>query len=51
VRALFARDPFPAAPPRFTRCALFHFVFADAEQRARGVYWQRTFVAVHSQGP
>lgn len=51
VRALFARDPFPAAPPRFTRCALFHFAFADAEQRARGVYWQRTFVAVHTQGP
>ena len=42
VRALFAEDPFPDAPPRYLRTRIAPYRFAPfAELRARGSWWTR----------
>ena len=42
VAPLFARDPFPATPPRFVRVAIYRYRFTDvATRRATGAWWQR----------
>src|SRR6266704_1571300 len=42
VAPLFARDPFPAPPPRFVRVAIYRYRFTDvATRRATGAWWQR----------
>jgi hypothetical protein len=45
VRPLFSRDPFPDAPPRFVRVAVYRYRFTDrATRRATGAWWQREFL-------
>jgi predicted DCC family thiol-disulfide oxidoreductase YuxK len=42
VRALLARDPFGATPPRFVRATLYDYRFSTAaERRADGAWWVR----------
>ncbi len=42
VASLFARDPFPATPPRFVRVAIYRYRFTDvATRHATGAWWQR----------
>jgi hypothetical protein len=42
VVSLFARDPFPATPPRFVRIAVYRYRFTDiATRAATGAWWQR----------
>lgn len=42
VRALFAEDPFPDAPPRYLRARLFHYRFTSwGEGRRTGAWWTR----------
>ncbi len=42
VAPLFARDPFPATPPRFVRVAIYRYRFTDvATRHATGAWWQR----------
>jgi len=42
VRALFAEDPFPDAPPRYLRTRIAPYRFAPfADWRARGAWWTR----------
>ena len=42
VAPLFARDPFPDAPPAFLRVAIYRYRFTDvATRRASGAYWAR----------
>src|SRR5262249_38775365 len=42
VAPLFARDPFPAPPPRFLRLAVYRYRFSDAATRAAtGAWWTR----------
>src|SRR5690606_23274642 len=44
VRPLFAKDPFPTAPPRFLRVAVYRFRFTDrATRAATGAWWERSF--------
>lgn len=48
VRALFAEAPFEDRPPRFVRAALFLFSFAPPGERAKGTWWRRQLVGVHT---
>jgi lipase maturation factor 1 len=42
VAPLFARDPFPATPPRFVRVAVYRYRFTDfATRAATGAWWRR----------
>src|SRR4029077_12926131 len=42
VAPLFARNPFPDAPPRLVRIAVYRYRFTDAATRARaGAWWTR----------
>ena len=42
VLGLLARNPFPAAPPRFVRARLWDYRFSDpAERRRTGAWWTR----------
>jgi len=42
VAPLFARNPFPDAPPRLVRIAVYRYRFSDAATRARtGAWWTR----------
>ena len=42
VASLFARDPFPVAPPKRLRVALYRYRFSDAAtRRASGAWWTR----------
>ncbi len=42
VAPLFARNPFPNAPPRLVRVAVYRYRFTDAATRARsGAWWSR----------
>jgi hypothetical protein len=42
VLALFARNPFPGAPPRFVRAVLYDYRMTDVDTRHRtGRYWER----------
>ena len=46
VLALLAEDPFPTAPPKFLRIALYQYRFTDAKERlATGNWWHRDIVA------
>jgi lipase maturation factor len=41
VLALFAENPFPAAPPLAVRATIAPYRFAPADERARGLWWRR----------
>jgi len=42
VLALFARNPFPAAPPRWIRASMYQYRFTSrAERNATGAWWKR----------
>jgi predicted DCC family thiol-disulfide oxidoreductase YuxK len=42
VIALFERDPFPEAPPRFIRATLYRYRFTNSEERRQtGAWWKR----------
>jgi predicted DCC family thiol-disulfide oxidoreductase YuxK len=42
VLALFEKNPFPEAPPRFIRATLYRYRFTSAEEhRQTGVWWKR----------
>jgi len=42
VAPLFARDPFPDAPPGFVRVAIYRYRFTDAAaRRESGAWWRR----------
>jgi TPR repeat protein len=42
---LFARDPFPDAPPRLIRVPAYRYTFTNlATLRAEGRYWHRTYL-------
>lgn len=42
VTRLFARNPFPDAPPRYVRARLFDYRFTTSEEhRATGAWWKR----------
>lgn len=53
VLALLAENPFPDAPPRVVRARIAPYRFATAEERARGLWWQRgeeeTFLPARSR--
>jgi lipase maturation factor 1 len=43
VLGLLARNPFPAAPPKYVRAELYDYSFTDfATRRATGNWWKRT---------
>ena len=45
VMSLFARNPFPAHPPRYIRVVRYEYHFTDAAERAAtGNWWKRTML-------
>jgi hypothetical protein len=52
VVALLGRNPFAAAPPRFTRAVLYEYRFSTAEERRRtGAWWVRKLEGTMPLGP
>ncbi len=48
VLRLIARNPFPAAPPRYIRANLYDYHFTDfAARRATGAWWRREMKATY----
>ena len=49
VLALFRGNPFPEAPPRFTRAVLWQYWFTSTEEKRRtGNWWRRQWVGVYA---
>ena len=49
VLALFAGNPFPAAPPREMRAVLWQYWFTSlAEKRATGLWWRRELIGLYA---
>jgi hypothetical protein len=49
VLALFARNPFPNAPPRQVRAVLWQYWFTSmAEKKATGLWWRREFAGLYA---
>jgi lipase maturation factor 1 len=48
VLALFAGNPFPAAPPKQLRAVLWQYWFTDlATKKTQGLWWRRAFLGVY----
>ncbi|MGE5178819.1 MAG: lipase maturation factor family protein [Bacteroidota bacterium] len=48
VAALFERNPFPRAPPRFLRAVVYDYHFTDGdEMRRAGAWWTRRAVGLY----
>jgi len=48
VLALMARNPFPAAPPRYVRAQVYDYRFTSlAERRATGNWWKREWKGIY----
>ncbi len=49
VLGLFAANPFPAHPPRYTRAVLWQYWFSTAaEKRATGAWWRREMLGTYA---
>jgi len=49
VLALFAKNPFPQAPPKYVRAILYQYWFTTmAEKRATGNWWKRNYIGVYA---
>jgi len=48
VLALFDKNPFPTAAPRFVRARLYEYHFTDpAERAATGAWWKREYLGLY----
>jgi predicted DCC family thiol-disulfide oxidoreductase YuxK len=55
VTALLAKNPFPDQPPLYVRAKFYEYSYADSEEKAKGLWWNRRllglyFPAVHLTG-
>jgi len=49
VLSLFRRNPFPGAPPRYTRAVLWQYWFTTTEEkRLTGNWWRREFIGLYA---
>jgi predicted DCC family thiol-disulfide oxidoreductase YuxK len=48
VTALLADNPFPGHPPRYLRAEFYDYTYADAAQKARGLWWQRRLLGPYA---
>jgi hypothetical protein len=49
VLGLFAKNPFPNAPPKQIRAVLWQYWFSSAaEKRAQGVWWRRQLLGIYA---
>ena len=49
VLALFARNPFPDAPPKYIRAVVWQYWFTSmAQRRATGTWWRREFLGLYA---
>lgn len=49
VLALFKKNPFPEAPPKFIRTLMYEYHFTDIKtKRATGDWWKRTLKGIYS---
>ena len=49
VLNLFAKNPFPQAPPKYVRAILYQYWFTTmAEKRATGNWWKRNYIGVYA---
>ncbi len=48
VRGLLARVPFSRRPPAFVRVVAYEYRFATADQRSRGVWWERERLGLYT---
>jgi hypothetical protein len=47
VTALLANNPFPTQPPVFVRAQFYDYTYSDAEQKARGLWWNRRLLGLY----
>jgi len=47
VIALLEKNPFPDAPPVYLRARFYDYTYADAAERAQGLWWQRRSLGLY----
>jgi predicted DCC family thiol-disulfide oxidoreductase YuxK len=55
VTALLEKNPFPDKPPLYLRAEFYEYTYADSEEKAKGIWWDRRllglyFPVVHLKG-
>ncbi len=46
--SLFARNPFPAAPPQQVRSVVWQYWFTDWPEKRQGLWWRREFLGLYA---
>jgi predicted DCC family thiol-disulfide oxidoreductase YuxK len=47
VLGLLKTNPFPGRPPVYVRALLYEYTYADANERAKGLWWHRRLLGVY----
>ncbi len=47
VTALLQNNPFPDKPPLYVRAKLYEYTYADSEQKAQGIWWDRRLLGLY----
>jgi predicted DCC family thiol-disulfide oxidoreductase YuxK len=47
VTALMKRNPFPDKPPVYVRALFYAYMYADREEKAKGIWWDRRLLGLY----
>ncbi len=47
VLDLMEKNPFPDHPPKFVRALFYDYTYASPEEKAKGIWWDRTLVGTY----
>jgi predicted DCC family thiol-disulfide oxidoreductase YuxK len=47
VTTLLAKNPFPDKPPRYVRAQFYDYTYADDEDKAKGLWWDRRSLGLY----
>jgi predicted DCC family thiol-disulfide oxidoreductase YuxK len=47
VTALLEKNPFPDKPPVYVRAQFYDYTFADSEEKAKGIWWDRRSLGLY----
>jgi len=47
VTALLEKNPFPEKPPLYVRALFYDYTYANSDEKADGLWWQRQLLATY----